>query len=81
MAKVKIDNKEYETDDFTAELNAQITSLKYVDAELRRLQAQMAVMQTARTVYSDAIRESLEGLGTSDSSDILIEDLGENIEF
>ena len=45
MAKVKIDNKEYETDDFTAELNAQITSLKYVDAELRRLQAQMAVMQ------------------------------------
>ena len=33
------------------ELNAQITSLKYVDVELRRLQAQMAVMQTARTVY------------------------------
>ena len=81
MAKVKIDNKEYETDDFTAELNAQITSLKYVDAELRRLQAQMAVMQTARTVYRGAIRESLEGLGTSDSGDVLIEDLGENIEF
>lgn len=81
MAKIKIDNKEYETDDFTAELNAQITSLKYVDVELRRLQAQMAVMQTARTVYSDAIKASLEGLGTTDSSDILIEDLGENIEF
>lgn len=81
MAKLTIDNTEYETDEFSAELKAQLTSLRFVDNELRRLHAQIAVMKTARTVYSDAIKASLKGLGSSDSGDLTIEGLGENIEF
>lgn len=59
MATVKIDGVDYDTDKLSAETKAQLVNLRFVDAELQRLQAQAAVAQTARQVYVRALKESL----------------------
>ena len=56
---VKIDNKEYEFDKLSAEAKGQLQSLQFVDAELQRLQAQAAVLQTARVSYFKALQQAL----------------------
>ena len=60
MAKVTIDEKEYETDDLSDEANAQLQSLQFVSAEMQRLQAKAAVMQTASVAYSAALKAELD---------------------
>ena len=59
MPTIKIDNQEYELDNFSTEARAQLASLQYVDAELMRLQAQTAAMQTARMAYAKALQSAL----------------------
>ncbi len=59
MPIITIDNKEYELDDLSVEAKAQLQSVQFVDAELQRLQAQAAVLQTARIAYAKALTEAL----------------------
>jgi hypothetical protein len=59
MTKINIDNKEYEIESLSEDAKAQIASLQYVDAELVRLQAQLAAMQTARNAYASALNTLL----------------------
>ena len=59
MPIVKIDSKEYEFDNLSAEAKGQLQSLQFVDAELQRLQSQTAVMQTARAAYAKALQQAL----------------------
>jgi hypothetical protein len=59
MPTVKIDNKEYDFDSLSQAAKEQLQSLKFVDGELQRLQAQAAVLQTARAAYSKALNESI----------------------
>lgn len=59
MPKIKIDDKDYDLDTLSAEAKAQIASLQFVDAELQRLNAQMAVLQTARIAYANALGDLL----------------------
>ncbi len=49
---IKIDDKDYDLDTLSDEARAQLTSLQFVDAELARLTARTAVLQTARMAYS-----------------------------
>lgn len=65
MPTIKIDEKEYDLDQLSDEAKAQLASLQFVDAELQRLNAQAAVLQTARMAYSKALNEALEGGQTS----------------
>ncbi len=55
MTKITIDNKDYEIESLSEDARAQLASLQYVDAELVRLQAQLAAMQTARNAYASAL--------------------------
>ena len=48
MPAIKIDDKEYEYDTLPQEAKSQLQMLQFVDAELARLQAQSAALQTAR---------------------------------
>lgn len=48
MPIIKIDEKEYELDQLSDEAKAQLAMLQFVDAELQRLSAQTAILQTAR---------------------------------
>ena len=59
MPIIKIDNKEYELDSLSAEAKAQLQSLQFVDSELQRLQAQAAILQTARVSYAKALNDAL----------------------
>ena len=57
--KINIDNKEYDFNDLSGEAKAQLASIQFVDAELIRLAAQAAAMQTARMAYAKALQEML----------------------
>ena len=59
MPIIKIDNQEYELDTLSEEAKAQLQSLRFVDSELQRLQAQGAVLQTARAAYVKALQAAL----------------------
>lgn len=59
MPTMKIDDKEYDLETLSAEARGQLTSLQFVDAELARLKAQIAVFTTARNAYLQALRDSL----------------------
>jgi hypothetical protein len=59
MAMIKIDGKDYDTDKLSEQARAQLVNLSFVDNEASRLQAQMAVLQTARQVYVRALKEAL----------------------
>ena len=59
MTTIKIDNQDYDLDTLSDEAKAQLQSLQFVDAELQRLQAQAAVLQTARKAYFKALQEKL----------------------
>ena len=59
MPTIKIDNVDYDSDTLSTEAKAQLVSLQFCDQELARLQAQAAVLQTARLSYSKALQAAL----------------------
>lgn len=67
MPNIKIDNKEYDVDSLSDECKAQLASLQFVEQELSRLQAQAAVLQTARVAYAKALQAALPLVGGSDT--------------
>ena len=67
MPTIKIDNKEYDLDMLSDECKAQLASIQFVEQELVRLQAQTAVLQTAKAAYIQALKASLPVVGGSDT--------------
>ena len=60
MATVKIDGKEYDVDSLSKETKEQLGSLRFVQGEIQRLKAQMAVYQTAASAYSNSLKNSID---------------------
>jgi len=81
MAKITIDGKEYDVDSLSEESKAQLVSLRYVDSELARLQAQAATLQTARIAYGRALKQTLEQGEAPKEDEVNIEGLGDSIQF
>ena len=67
MPTINIDGKDYELDQLSTDARAQLQSMQFVDAELARLQAQVAAMQTARMAYAKALQAALPAMGGSDT--------------
>ena len=59
MPTIKIDEKKYELDLLSSQAKEQLASVQFVDAKLQRIQAQAAVLQTARAAYVSALKEAL----------------------
>lgn len=59
MTTITIDDKEYDLDTLSEEAKAQLVSIQFVDQELQRVNAQAAVLQTARVAYSKALNDAL----------------------
>lgn len=59
MTTITIDEKVYELEKLSDECKSQLGALRFVDAEIQRLQARLAAMQTARNAYAKAVGESL----------------------
>ena len=60
MASVTIDGKEYDLDNVSQKAKENITSLQFVQAEINRLNSQLAVYKTAAAAYSSVIKEELD---------------------
>ena len=67
MPNIKIDNKEYDLETLSEECKAQLASIQFVEQELARLQAQAAVLQTAKAAYLQGLKASLPVVGGSDT--------------
>ena len=78
MTTVKIDEKEYELEDFSDEAKNQLQSIRFVDQELMRLQAKAAALQTARNAYGRALTLAL---GTEEKEEDLELELPDDISF
>ena len=56
---VTINDKEYIFDDLSDAAKAQLISLQRTDQEIVRLQQQLAIAQTARNAYAQALNSEL----------------------
>jgi len=59
VQSINIDGVDYDAAKLSPEALAQLGSIRFVDQELERLQAQIAVLQTARLAYAKALKELL----------------------
>jgi hypothetical protein len=76
VATIKIDDKEYDSDELSEEAKGQLVSLQFVQAELQRINAQAAAFQTARLAYGRALKEAL-----GEESDEDFEIVGDDLSF
>ncbi len=56
---INIDGKEYNLADLSDAVRAQVQSLQFVEAELARANAMVAVLSTAKAGYQQALKEEL----------------------
>lgn len=56
---VTIDGKEYAVDQLSEQAHNQVMSLRVTDQEIARLNQQLAIAQTARTAYANALKAEL----------------------
>ena len=59
MPNVTIDGKEYDVDSLSKEAKEQLASLRFVQGEIQKTQAQLAVYNTAASAYSQALKNEL----------------------
>lgn len=57
---ITIDGKEYDPNKLSEQARGQILNIKVTDGEIARLQQQLAIAQTARVAYSNALKAELE---------------------
>jgi len=61
---ITIDGKAYALDDLSANARSQIVNLRVTDQEIARLQTQLAIAQTARAAYAQALAAELQADST-----------------
>lgn len=59
MSLITIDDSQYDTDNLSESAKAQVLSLQFVQQELARLEAQIAVYRTAEAGYAKALKDEL----------------------
>ena len=60
MAKIKIDEVEYNTDDMSDNAKAQVASLQFNEAHMNRLRNELAIADTAKIAYVNALKAELD---------------------
>lgn len=69
MAKIKIDDVEYDTDDMNDNAKAQVASLQFNEAHMNRLRNELAIADTAKIAYVNALKRELESSGETKKAD------------
>ena len=59
MPKITVDNVDYNTEDLTDNGKAQLASLQFLEVQMRKLQNEISVYQTARNSYIAALKAEL----------------------
>lgn len=60
MPKITVDGIEYNTEDLTDNGKAQLASLQFLEVQMKKIQSEMAVYQTARNSYIAALKAELD---------------------
>ena len=60
MPKITVDGIEYNTEDLSDNGKAQLASLQFLEVQLKKIQGEIAVYQTARNSYVAALKAELE---------------------
>jgi hypothetical protein len=67
MPTITINNQPYDTDTLSNEAKQQLQMLSITEQEIKRLQAQLAIAQTAQIAYVNALKSALPAIGGSDT--------------
>ena len=59
MSTITIDGKDYELDALSDQAKAQLMSLRTCDQKIQQLQMDLAIAQTARNAYANALKAAL----------------------
>lgn len=59
MPNINIDGQEYDTDTLSDEARRQLAALQMVDNEIRHLQVQLGIANTARNVHVQLLKAAL----------------------
>ena len=68
MAKITIDGKEHDTEDFSDKAKATIGSLQFVETKLHQMRNELAIADTARIAYGRALKRELAKVEASDGT-------------
>ena len=60
MPKITVDGIEYNTEDLSDNGKAQLASLQFLEAQMSKLQNEIAVFQTAKNAYISALKAELQ---------------------
>ena len=60
MPKITVDDIEYNSEDLSDNGKAQLASLQFLEAQLAKLQSEIAVYQTAKSAYVSALKVELD---------------------
>ncbi len=60
MATITIDGKEFEYDSLSDKAKENLVSLQFVQTELKRVEAQIAVYKTAEIGYAKALKAAMD---------------------
>ena len=63
--KINIDGKEYALSELSDNARAQVTNLRFVDAQIQQLNNEWAVADTARIGYTNALKAELDKIKSS----------------
>ena len=58
--KITIDDVEYDLKDLSEDAKSQLANIQFVDAQLQQLNNEWAVSDTARIVYTNALKSELK---------------------
>ena len=67
MPTIKIDNIDYDPDTLSNEVKSQLQMIQVCDQEIARINAQLAITQTARQAYAKALKEALPTVPVGDT--------------
>jgi hypothetical protein len=59
MPKITVDSIDYNTEDLTENGKAQLASLQFLEQQMIKLKSEIAVYQTARNAYAQALKAEL----------------------
>jgi len=60
LAKIKLDDVEYDTSKLSDNGKAQLASLQFLEVQMNKLKSEIAVFNTAKGAYALALKEELE---------------------
>ena len=61
MPKITVDGMEYNTEDLSDNAKAQIASLQFLEAQMAKIKSEIAIYETAKSAYIQALKAELEG--------------------